>query len=82
MGAFSFWHWLIVGAVVLLLFGSGGKIPKLARDLGQSINAFRKGLKETHDGEDHDPRQAISTERPIDRPEAVSSSEGGSSAKT
>lgn len=46
MGTFSIWHWLIVLAVVLLLFGGGGKIPKLMRDMGQGINAFRKGLKE------------------------------------
>ena len=46
MGTFSVWHWLIVLAVVLILFGGGGKIPKLMRDMGQGINAFKKGLKE------------------------------------
>ncbi len=46
MGTFSIWHWLIVLAVALLLFGGGGKIPKLMRDMGQGINAFKKGLKE------------------------------------
>jgi len=49
MGTFSIWHWLIVGAVVLLLFGGGGKIPKLMRDMGVGINAFKKGLKESKD---------------------------------
>ena len=38
-------------AVVLLLFGGGGKIPKLMRDMGTGINAFKKGLKEEKDGE-------------------------------
>lgn len=51
MGSFSIWHWLIVLAVVLLLFGGGGKIPKLMRDMGQGINAFKKGLK-SEKGED------------------------------
>ena len=46
MGSFSIWHWLIVLAVVLLLFGGGGKIPKLMKDVGSGINAFKKGLKE------------------------------------
>ena len=46
MGSFSIWHWLIVLAVVLVLFGGGGKIPKLMRDMGQGINAFKRGLKE------------------------------------
>ena len=49
MGTFSIWHWLIVGAVVLLLFGGGGKIPKLMRDMGMGINTFKKGLKESKD---------------------------------
>jgi len=51
MGSFSIWHWLIVLAVVLVLFGGGGKIPRLMKDLGQGITAFRKGLKENKDGE-------------------------------
>ncbi|MEE8214775.1 MAG: twin-arginine translocase TatA/TatE family subunit [Alphaproteobacteria bacterium] len=46
MGTFSIWHWLIVLVVVLILFGGGGKIPKLMRDMGVGINAFKKGLKE------------------------------------
>ena len=45
MGSISIWHWLIVLAVVLVLFGGGGKIPKLMRDMGQGITAFKKGLK-------------------------------------
>ena len=46
MGSFSIWHLLIVLAVVLLLFGGAGKIPRLMKDMGQGINAFKKGLKE------------------------------------
>ena len=58
MGTFSIWHWLIVLAVVLVLFGGGGKIPKLMRDMGQGINAFKKGLKE----EDKDKDKVASDE--------------------
>jgi sec-independent protein translocase protein TatA len=54
MGTFSIWHWLIVLAVVLVLFGGGGKIPKLMRDMGQGINAFKKGLKEDGKKKDED----------------------------
>ncbi len=54
MGTFSVWHWLIVLVVVLVLFGGGGKIPKLMRDMGQGVNAFKKGLKE----EDKDKAKA------------------------
>ena len=45
-GTFSVWHWLIVLVVVLILFGGGGKIPKLMKDLGSGVNQFKKGLKE------------------------------------
>lgn len=54
MGTFSIWHWLIVLAVVLVLFGGGGKIPKLMRDMGQGINAFKRGLKEEDKDKDKD----------------------------
>jgi sec-independent protein translocase protein TatA len=53
MGSFSIWHWLIVLAIVLLLFGGGGKIQKMMKDMGQGITAFKRGLKE-----DEKPRPA------------------------
>jgi sec-independent protein translocase protein TatA len=59
MGSFSIWHWLIVLAIILVLFGGGGKIPRLMKDLGQGITAFRKGLKDNKDGEQ--PAQAENT---------------------
>lgn len=37
------WEWLIVGVVVLILFGSSKKIPELARSLGRASGEFRKG---------------------------------------
>ncbi len=45
MGSFSIWHWVIILAVVLLLFGAG-KIPRLMGDVAKGINAFKKGLKD------------------------------------
>jgi len=41
----SFWHIVIVLLVVLLLFGAG-KIPRLMKDLGSGITAFKRGLKD------------------------------------
>jgi len=38
-------EWLIVGAVVLLLFGAK-KLPDLARSLGRSSSEFKKGMRE------------------------------------
>ena len=46
MGAFSIWHWLIVLAVVLLLFGGRGKISQLMGDFGKGLKSFKKNMKD------------------------------------
>ena len=46
MGTFSIWHWLIVLAVVLVLFGGKGKISALMGDFGKGLKSFKKGMKE------------------------------------
>lgn len=50
MGALSIWHWLIVLAVVLLLFGSK-KLPDAARGLGRSMRIFKSEIKEMQSDE-------------------------------
>ena len=45
MGSLSIWHWIVVIAVVLLLFGRG-KISDLMGDVAQGIKAFKKGMSE------------------------------------
>lgn len=52
MGAFSIWHWLIVLAVVLLLFGGRGKISQLMGDFGKGLNAFKKNVKDQANDDD------------------------------
>jgi sec-independent protein translocase protein TatA len=54
IGSMSVWHWLIVLAVVLLLFGGGGKIPRLMKDLGTGVKSFKRGLKDEDKGEAKD----------------------------
>ncbi len=46
MGSFSIWHWLVVLAVVLLLFGGGGKISRLMGDFGKGLKNFKQGIKD------------------------------------
>lgn len=41
----SIWQILIIVAVIVLLFGAN-RIPRLMRDMGSGITAFRKGLKD------------------------------------
>ena len=45
MGSFSIWHWVIVLAVVALLFGGRGKLSGLMGDAAKGIRAFKDGLK-------------------------------------
>jgi sec-independent protein translocase protein TatA len=44
MGLGSFWHWLLVLLVVLLLFGPG-RLPKLMGDIGKGVRSLRDGLR-------------------------------------
>ena len=46
MGSLSIWHWMIVLAVGLLLFGGRGKISDLMGDVAQGIKAFKKGMQD------------------------------------
>ncbi|MGZ8546355.1 MAG: twin-arginine translocase TatA/TatE family subunit [Sulfuricurvum sp.] len=45
MGSFSTSHWLIVLAIVVLLFGAK-KIPDLAKSIGQGIKGFKKEMRD------------------------------------
>ena len=41
MGSFSLVHWVIVLAIIVLVFGSG-KLKNLGSDLGASIKGFKR----------------------------------------
>lgn len=44
MGSLSIWHWLIVLAVVILVFGTK-KLRNLGADLGSAVKGFKEGMK-------------------------------------
>ncbi len=48
------WEILIIGFVVLLLFGN--KLPSLMRSMGRSVVEFKKGVKEIEEDGDDDSR--------------------------
>ncbi len=39
------WQWVVVLAIVLLLFGGRGKISALMGDFGKGLKSFKKGMK-------------------------------------
>jgi sec-independent protein translocase protein TatA len=46
MGGLSIWHWLVVIAVIAVLFGGKGKIANVMGDFAKGIKAFKSGMKE------------------------------------
>jgi sec-independent protein translocase protein TatA len=57
LGALQPWHWLIVIALVVLLFGFK-RLPDAARSLGKSMRIFKSEIKEMQS----DSKQAESTQ--------------------
>lgn len=45
MGGVSIWHWIVVGVIVMLLFGRG-KVSELMGDVAKGIKSFKKGMAE------------------------------------
>lgn len=67
MGSFSIWHWVIVLAIVLLVFGKG-KIPDLMGDVAKGIKSFKSGLADDEVAEDDSKtveHQATETVAPV-----------------
>ena len=67
MGSLSIWHWIVVIAVVLLLFGRG-KISDLMGDVAQGIKAFKKGMQDD--------------DKPVEKNEPVKTIDHNNSAPT
>jgi sec-independent protein translocase protein TatA len=66
LGGLQPWHWLIVIAVFVLLFGAK-KLPDAARSLGKSMRIFKSEIKEMQsDGKPEDaalPATPVASER-------------------
>lgn len=52
MGGFSAFHWLIVLAIVLLLFGN--RLPSVMRNLGRGVTEFKKGIEGVKEDDDEE----------------------------
>jgi sec-independent protein translocase protein TatA len=76
MGSFSLMHWIVVLAIILILFGAG-KLPRVMGDFAKGIKAFKAGMKEEDEAETTPaaqvppPKAAASTAAPagvVERP--------------
>ena len=61
MGGFSLWHWLIVGLVILLLFGKG-RFSDMMGDVAKGLKSFKKGMSEDEEAE----QRRIAAERTVE----------------
>jgi sec-independent protein translocase protein TatA len=84
MGSFSIWHWLVVLAVILVLFGGGNKISGVMGDFAKGIKAFKKNMAEPDDvsAEEHASRPPGSISGPAMQSPAQSPRETASSQTT
>jgi len=51
MGLDSFWHWIILLIVVLVIFGTS-KLSKMGPDLGNAVRGFKKAMQGDDDEEE------------------------------
>jgi sec-independent protein translocase protein TatA len=73
MGVFGPMHWLVLGVIVLLLFGN--RLPSVMRSLGLGVVEFKKGLQGIQDemnnpnkdgvAKDSATKDKIETEQPV-----------------
>ena len=54
---FQVWHMIVLLVLVLVVFGSG-RLPDIAKSVGQSMKVFKKEIKELRDEDDSKDSQA------------------------
>ena len=75
-GSFSILHWIVVLAVVLLLFGGRGKVSAIMGDFGKGLRNFKTGLKgpDGDAGEDDAAEAIEESTRPVKKAPAKKAS--------
>jgi sec-independent protein translocase protein TatA len=66
LGGLSLFHWIIVLALALLLFGGKNKISDLMGDVAKGIKSFKKGMSED-DAANAAPTAPAEPARTLDR---------------
>lgn len=73
MGSFSIWHWLVVLAIVVLVFGTK-KLRNLGGDLGSAIKNFKGAMKEGEADANKSPEEIAAEKKAAQEQEARDSS--------
>lgn len=61
MGSFSLVHWLVVLAIVILVFGTS-RLKNVGKDLGGAIRGFKEGMR----GDEEASKPAEPAQKPAD----------------
>jgi sec-independent protein translocase protein TatA len=72
MGSFSLMHWIVVLAIILILFGAG-KLPRVMGDFAKGIKAFKAGMKD-----DDEPEAASAPTAQVPPPAATAAASASS----
>ena len=75
MGGVSIWHWIVVGVVVLLLFGRG-KVSELMGDVAKGIKSFKKGMADDETASE-ETSKPVADQRTATTDKATSESKSG-----
>ena len=75
MGSFSWYHWVLVLVVVMVLFGGKGKVSDLMGDVAKGIKSFKKGLAD-------DPADAAGTVKTLEQQAADAAKQAAEKVKS
>lgn len=75
MGSFSWYHWVLVLVVVMVLFGGKGKVSDLMGDVAKGIKSFKKGLAD-------DPVDAAGTVKTLEQQAADAAKQAAEKVKS
>jgi sec-independent protein translocase protein TatA len=63
MGLDSFWHWVILLVIILLVFGTG-KLTRVGSDLGNAVRGFKKAMHTDEDEEKAKSQEKLQADPP------------------
>jgi sec-independent protein translocase protein TatA len=75
MGSFSWYHWVLVLVVVMVLFGGKGKVSDLMGDVAKGIKSFKKGLAD-------DPADAAAAAKSLEQQAADTAKQAAEKVKS
>ncbi|MBA3489211.1 MAG: Sec-independent protein translocase subunit TatA [Longispora sp.] len=79
MGSFSVWHWVVIGVIIVVLFGAK-RLPDAARGLGRSMRILKAETKGMMDDDKDEKVIKVETHAVAPAPPATSETQPQSPA--